>query len=75
MPLTPRCPNPSCGRSLRLPDSLDSESARCPACGHTFRTPRAEAATRTLPAEVASPPISSQVGAERATSVLASAWK
>ena len=48
MPVSIRCPNPSCGKPLPLP--APAPGARCPHCGSLFRLDvPAEPATRTLP--------------------------
>ncbi len=67
MPVSVRCPNPSCGRPLQLP--APAPAARCPHCDRTFRLavptaattctlPPAAAATQTLP-----PPLPNQPAA------------
>jgi hypothetical protein len=33
MPITARCPNPSCGQTLQVPDQFAGSTGKCPTCG------------------------------------------
>src|SRR5436853_535340 len=45
MPVKVQCPNPACGKSFSVDESLIGRSGRCDACGHKFSLQPA-AATR-----------------------------
>src|SRR5262245_9161534 len=41
MPIQVKCPNPSCGKSLRVNDELAGKTVRCPACKNALKLPAA----------------------------------
>jgi HEAT repeat protein len=52
-----RCPNPDCGRVLRVPDERAGQTGACPVCGVAIRVPLVSEplATETEPPETAKP--------------------
>jgi hypothetical protein len=40
-PQTTRCPNPQCGKTLRIPEGKAGSSVKCPACMRVFQAPPA----------------------------------
>jgi len=43
MPMFIRCPNPQCAKGLKIKEEHVGKKAKCPACGHAFTVPGADA--------------------------------
>jgi hypothetical protein len=56
MPISARCPNKECGKSLKVKDELAGKKVKCPACASVFVVPAAEPVAAVEPAPVKKKP-------------------
>jgi hypothetical protein len=56
MPIVARCPNPTCGQTLQVPDQYAGMQGKCPTCGTMVTFQPAPAAAAAVPAPAAPPP-------------------
>src|SRR5262245_2258569 len=56
MPITVRCTNPACGKTLQVPDAYAGKTGRCPACQHKFPMTAIPAAETAVPEAVQTSP-------------------